>query len=130
MVMSDEVLEAHGNKRLEEFTHWAYVLRCSNSYRTFDELQRKAGKRLDYEPEWLREAFEAKRLYYIGQTENIEKRLGQHFNDYFSSDFTTLFKPHCIVSLHPEHSRNSAQYKEHSIYESYKEGNDCFAYSK
>lgn len=130
MPISEELLEAYGQKKLDNFTHWVYVLSCSNRCRTFNELERRAESRLSRKPPWLREAFESSRLIYIGQTENLQKRLGQHFKEVKSSEFTTLFPPSEILRLDPQHSRNSAEYHEHRLTESYNKDRDIFAYSR
>ncbi|WP_121744906.1 GIY-YIG nuclease family protein [Natronorubrum halophilum] len=130
MALSKEMLEAYGRKELDKYTHWVYALNCRNTYRTFDELERKAENRLGDKPWWLRQAFEANRLYYIGQTENLEKRIGQHFKNQNSSDFTTLFGPAGIERLEPVHSRNSAEYTEKQLHEAWKDVDDWFVYSK
>lgn len=114
MGISDDMLEAYGRQELDEYTHWVYVLRCSSNFRTFTELERKAEKRLNRKPDWLREAFEAKQLFYVGQTENLEKRLGQHYKQQNSSEFTTLFPPRGIERLIPTFGRSSAEFEEHS----------------
>lgn len=130
MPPSKEVLEAYGSQQLDKYTHWVYVLRCRCQYRTFDKLERKAESRLDYTPSWLRMAFESSRLYYIGQTENLELRMGQHFEGYHNSDFTELFPPSDIERIEPQFSRNQAEWREQRLYESWRENVDGFVYSK
>ena len=109
------MLEHYGQNKLDDIRYWVYILDCRNSYYTFDELERKAEKRLNRKPDWLREVFEANRIYYVGQTENLQKRLGQHFKKQNSSDFTKLFKPTGIERLIPQHSRSAAEYQEKKI---------------
>jgi len=129
MAIPDEILECYGQNKLDDVRYWVYILDCRNSYRTFDELERKAEKRLNRKPEWLREVFEAKRIYYVGQTENLQKRLGQHFKKQNSSDFTKLFEPSQIERLIPQHSRNAAEYKEEKIAQAWHDTeNKVFAY--
>jgi len=130
MAISEQLLETYGEKHLdEEYTHWVYVMKCRDTHRTFDELQRKARSRLSREPPWLRDAFEHNKLYYVGQTENLEKRIGQHLKKEKSSDFTTLFEPYQVACLVPEHSRNSAEYREKRLAEQWGSGPNRYAYS-
>lgn len=130
MPLSDEILEAYGRKKLDEYTHWVYVLMCHSHYRTFDELERKAEARLQRKPKWLRQAFESRRLYYVGQTENLEKRLGEHFRGYRTSDFTELFEPSNIEWIEPQHSRNQAEYRERQLSKHWRSNDDdSFVYS-
>ena len=130
MTISDDLLETYGEKHLDKYTHWVYILRCSQDYRTFSDLQRKAESRLSRKPDWLREAFESNKLYYIGQTENLEKRLGQHLKKQNSSEFTSLFPPFRVVQLRPEHSRNAAERTERRLHKSWMEVDGQFVYSK
>jgi len=130
MPISDEVLEAYGERKLEEYSHWVYVLECKGRffYDSYDELEDRADRRIDRKPNWLRMAWEADRLVYVGQTENLHKRLGQHFKDKLSSDFTTLFEPYDVIYLQPEKSRNRAEYQEEKIGKSYYDKEDVYAY--
>jgi len=129
MPISEELLESYGRKELEKYSHWVYILNCHHYYRDFDELERRAKNRLGKKPWWLRQAFEANNLYYIGQTENLEKRIGEHFKKQNSSEFTTLFDPQDIERLEPQYSRNSAEYTEKRLFEAWKEIDDAFVYS-
>jgi len=127
--MSQEVLETYGQKKLDEYSHWTYIIQCGDYYKDFEELERKSEKRLGRKPYWLRPAFESTRLYYIGQTENLEKRLGEHFKKTNGAEFTTLFEPTTLLELFPKRSRNQAEYEEHKRTELYKQSEDVFAYS-
>ena len=129
MAIRDDVLEHYGQNRLDDIRYWVYILNCSNRYYTFDELESKAEKRLGRKPDWLREVFEANRIYYVGQTENLQKRLGQHFKQQNSSEFTKLFEPSSIERLIPQNSRNAAEYKEKKIAQAWHNtDNKVFAY--
>lgn len=128
--MKDEVLEAYGRKMLEEYRYWVYVLECHDRFYcdTYAELADKAETRIGWEPKWLRMAWEADVCKYVGQTENLEKRLGQHFKDKNSSDFTTIFEPKDVVYLKPAWSRNHAERMEERIGKSYYDDDRVYAY--
>lgn len=128
--MNDDVLEAYGRQKLDEYTHWVYILQCRNPFRRYSKCSRKAEKRIGREPDWLRSAFEAGRLYYVGQTENLEKRLGQHFQKENSSDFTTLFPPSYVERLVPKYSRNSAEYTESELADAWGDQHNTYVYSR
>jgi len=130
MPISDEVLEAYGRRKLEEYSHWVYVLKCGDKFycNHFSELEQKAESRIGRKPEWLRMAWEANRLIYVGQTENLHKRLGQHFKDKLSSDFTTLFEPYDVIQIEPMANRHLAERREEEIGKSYYGKDDIYAY--
>lgn len=130
--MKDEMLEAYGRQKLDEIRYWVYVLRCDGRFHadTYDELERKTRKRLGRVPAWLRPAWEHPRQAYIGQTENLEKRLGEHFKNKRSSEFTEVFEPYAIEHLEPSTSRQGAERREKKIGESYYDNNRVFAYWK
>jgi len=129
MPIPDEMLEHYGQNKLDDIRYWVYIIYCSCQHRTFDELESYAEKRLQRKPDWLREAFESDRLYYVGQTENLQKRLGQHFKGQNSSEFTTLFDPRTIERLIPVHSRNQAERKEQRVAKGWNDPeNGTFAY--
>lgn len=130
--MNSEVLETYGQKQLDEIKYWVYVLDCYDRFRCDDyqELKRRAEKRIGYEPDWLRMAWEHRRQYYVGQTENLQKRLGQHFKNKSSSKFTEIFEPQSIVLLYPCGSRSHAENEEKSIARGYYDSNNIFAYYK
>ena len=130
--MNDEVLEAYGKKELDDVSYWVYVLDCRPRFfcEEYAELERRAENRLGYNPDWLRMAWEANRTKYVGQTENLEKRLGQHFQNKNSSDFTTLFEPVGVDFLKTARSRNQAEYSEAQIAKSYYDNDDVFSYYK
>jgi predicted GIY-YIG superfamily endonuclease len=73
-------------------------------------------------------AWEARYQIYIGQTENPEKRLGQHFQNKFSSDFTEIYEPTRVRFLKPCHSRNKAESEEERIGKSHYDSDTTFAY--
>lgn len=128
--MKNEVLEAYGNKKLEEYSHWVYILECNlrKYHEHYDDYEKHVTKRIGYKPKWVRMAWEANRCVYIGQTENLEKRLGEHFKNKRSSDFTTVWEPRHIVLLKPVTSRNSAEYKEEKLGQSYYDSDNTFAW--
>lgn len=128
--MNDDVLSAYGSKKLEEYTHWVYVLECKERWfcKTYDELAQRCEKRIGREPGWLRMAWESNSVRYVGQTEDLEKRLGQHLQDKMSSDFTTVFEPYDVETLKPVRSRNRAEYLEEQIGKSYYGNDDIYAY--
>jgi len=129
MAIPDEMLECYGQNKLDDIRYWVYILDCNSYYDTFEELEKYADKRIQRKPDWLREAFESNRLYYVGQTENLEKRLGQHFKGQKSSEFTTLFEPRSIKRLIPANSRNQAERKEEMIANGWNDPeNKVFAY--
>lgn len=129
MSISEEVLEAYGRRKLDDVLYWVYVLDCKERWfiKTFDKWEAKVEKRLGYKPDWLRQAWEANRCVYVGQTENLEKRLGQHFKNQNSSDFTTVYEPTHIQLLEPKNNRQSAEYSEKKRAEAYYD-TDTFAY--
>ena len=128
--MNDDVLEAYGQQELNSYSHWVYILNCDLRWRcdNYREYERRISNRLDYQPNWMRMAWEARRQVYVGQTENLEKRIGQHFQNKHSSDFTTVYEPYQIVYLKPVHSRNAAEYQEQKIGKSYYDNDDVYAY--
>lgn len=130
--MNDDILEAYGRQELNEYSHWVYVLECRLRWYCddFSEYERRLNKRLDYDPDWKRMAWEARHQLYIGQTENLEKRLGQHFRNKFASDFTKVWEPTRIRFLKPCHSRQNAEYEEQRIGKSYYDSNTTYAYWK
>jgi predicted GIY-YIG superfamily endonuclease len=115
---------------LDEVPYWVYVLECRPRWfvEDFDAWQRKAEKRLGYTPEWLRMAWEHNGYLYIGQTEDLEKRLGQHSKNKNSSDFTTLYEPSGVRRLRAAHTRNQAERLERRIAESYYDSENTYAY--
>jgi len=128
--MNDEVLEAYGQRQLDEYSHWVHQLQCYDRFHCNDyqELKERAKSRIGREPEWLRMAWEANRVIYIGQTENLQKRLGQHYKNKMSSDFTNLFEPCDIRYIEPCHSRNRAEYREQKLGKSYYDNENVYAY--
>jgi predicted GIY-YIG superfamily endonuclease len=126
--MNDEMLRAYGRKRLDEVRYWLYRLNCRSREYDYDSLQRRAKKRFGEEPWYLRQAFEADTVYYVGQTEDIEKRLGQHFKQKNSAKFTQLFEPSGIDFLKPCSSRNQAEFKESRMVDRFKDVEGVFAY--
>jgi predicted GIY-YIG superfamily endonuclease len=128
--MKDEVLEAYGRQQLDDVQYWVYVLECHERFYVdgYDDLARRAESRLGYEPNWLRHAWEADSTVYVGQTENLEKRLGQHFKNYHSSEFTELYEPTEINYLHTCWSRNQAERREEKIAKSYYDNESVYAY--
>lgn len=130
MTISDELLEAYGEKKLNEPSHWVYVLQCRQPYYEYDECRRKAETRIGREPDWLRAAFEADRIYYIGQTENLEKRLGEHWKREKAAELTKVFEPASIVELVPEFSRNQAEYEEQRRQKMWDATDGIFAYAR
>jgi len=128
--MNDKVLESYGEQELDSYSHWVYVLKCNERWflDSFDKWEDKVIARIGYSPNWLRMAWEANTNLYIGQTENLEKRLGQHFKNKNSSDYTTVYEPNQIRWLEPAHSRNSAEYREEQIGQSHYDKEDTFAY--
>jgi predicted GIY-YIG superfamily endonuclease len=125
--MDDDVLRQYGRNELDEYSHWVYVLSCHSKARDFEGLERRSRKRLDREPGWLRQAWEASKVYYVGQTEDIEKRLGQHYQQHHAADFTELFQPTHVIQLNPLYSRSQAEYQESKIADAY-DGDGRFAY--
>jgi predicted GIY-YIG superfamily endonuclease len=130
--MNDDVIEAYGQQELGRYSHWVYVLSCRlrQFCETFNDYERYIDKRLSYEPEWKRMAWEADRCVYVGQTENLKKRIGEHFKNKNSSDFTEVWQPHEIRTLRPVKSRNSAEYEEKRIGKSYYDVKNTYAYWK
>jgi len=130
-MISDEMLECYGERHLEEYTHWTYALDCRMRYptiREFADWERKAELRLGYAPDWLRMAWEHSRHIYVGQTENLELRLGQHFKNKHSSDFTEMYEPHRVRTLRPYGSRAQAERAEERIAKSYYDDDQIFSY--
>jgi len=127
---SEELIKAAGRKEFEKISHWAYVLNCTSRFRydSFDDLERRSEKRLGRKPDWLRKCYESRRYYYVGQTEDIFKRLGEHYGKNKSAEFLQLYKPRGIEALYPEYSRNSAEHMERRLGKSYDEDPDAFAY--
>lgn len=128
--MNDEVLMTYGKKEFEDVRYWVYVLDCRDRfyYDDYDDLARRAQNRLDKEPGWLRQAWEANRPVYVGQTENLFKRLGQHFQNQNGSQFTQLFEPSGINKLIPCQSRGHAERTEEQVAKSYYGSERIFAY--
>jgi len=128
--MNDETLECYGRSEIDDVDYWVYVLSTRTRWyvEDYDALKRKAEKRIGREPHWLRMAWEADKQFYVGQTENIEKRLGQHFKNKHSSDFTDIFEPVEIVVLRPAHTRNHAERLEESTAKSYYDSDTVYAY--
>jgi len=125
-----QILESYGERNIQDQGYWVYVLDCRNRwyYDDFNDLKRRAQARLDREPDWLRMAWEAKRRKYVGQTENILKRLGEHFDDRKRTEFTTLFEPSRIDYLQPAGTRKAAERDEKRIGKSYYDNDDVYAY--
>ncbi len=51
--------------------------------------------------------------YYIGQTENIERRVNMHNSGYVKSTKSRL--PVCLVGYEEYSSRNEARWREHNL---------------
>ena len=130
MGLSDSMLEAYGQKKIDEVRYWVYVLDCRERewWDSFDDIERYAEKRLGEAPEWLRTAWESNEYLYVGQTENLEKRLGEHFHGKKTTRFTQLYEPISIKYLEPANSRRNAEWREEEIATSYYDSDDTFAY--
>lgn len=129
--MKKELLQSYGEKRIKEADYWVYILICKEKMlkvKNYGDLKRMALNRIGKEPNWLRMAFEAEKLYYVGQTENIELRLGQHFKQQNGSEFTTLFNPCEIKELHPCQNRYQAERLEEKLAKRYYSTDKVFAY--
>lgn len=128
--VDDEVLELYGERKIRDANYWVYILECRDRfyYDDYEDLKKRAIKRLDREPDWLRMAWEARNRLYVGQTENLYKRLGEHFEGKRRTDFTTLFEASNIKHLQPAYSRNNAEYLEQNIGKSYYDDSDTYAY--
>jgi predicted GIY-YIG superfamily endonuclease len=128
----DEVSELYGKRRIRRCSYWVYVLECSERFRyeDFSDFKRRAKKRLQREPDWLRMAWEHQNHVYIGQTENLFKRLGEHFEQNRTTDFTELYKPREIKHLEPARTRVFAERREKDIGKGYYDNDRTFAYWK
>lgn len=128
--MKDDVLETYGRKEIDDVRYWVYVLDCRERYFRdgYDGMARRAEKRFGDEPDWLRQAWEANKQVYVGQTENLYKRLGQHFENQNSSQFTQLFEPTGIRKLIPVRSRAQAERREEKVALSYYSSDEIFSY--
>jgi len=127
---SKEVLRTYGRRKFDD-DYWAYVLACESRVQVDDypELKERAQRRLGDARWWLREAWEANRVFYVGQTEDIFRRVGEHFNK-MCTDFTTLYKPYEVVKIRRARSRGAAETLEERIAKSYNEEGRTFAYYK
>lgn len=74
-----------------------YVLKCERVDPTF--LRETSLSRIDREPpEWARTAAQYQNIYYVGSTQDILKRLGEHDN-YGAADFTRLFRVESVMEV-------------------------------
>lgn len=126
--IDDEISRNYGQRYIDDERYWVYVLECRSTERDFSALERRAEKRLGEVPDWLRMAYEARTQLYVGQTEDLFKRLGEHFHQGRKTNFTELFKPSGIRFIRPAHSRSHAERKEESIGKSYYDDDGIFAY--
>jgi len=125
-----EISELYGKRHIEREDYWVYVLDCRDRfyYDDYNDLQRRAEKRLGKTPSWLRMAWEARRLKYVGQTENLFKRLGEHFEQNRTTTFTELFEPNQISYLRPARTRNHAERLEEQTAKTFYDKDDVYAY--
>lgn len=128
----DGVSRLYGKRRVDNTDYWVYVLDCRPRfyYDDYDDLKRRAKKRVGHEPDWLRMAWEARKRRYVGQTEDLFKRLGEHFEQNRTTDFTELFEPNEIAFLKPCYNRRMAEREEERIGKTHYDREDTYAYWK
>jgi len=128
----DDISRLYGKRRIDNVEYWVYILDCRPRfyYDDFDDLRRRAENRVGHEPDWLRMAWEATKRRYIGQTEDLFKRLGEHFEQNRTTDFTALFEPNGIAFLKPCYSRRMAEREEERIGKNHYDKRDTYAYWK
>lgn len=126
----DDVARAYGRREIDEQPYWVYTLECRERWRydSYEDIQRRAENRLGSEPDWLRMAWEAERRLYVGQTEDLFKRVGEHLHQRRRTDFTVLFDPVEITTLYPEYTRNSAERMEERVAKQYYGKDGTFVY--
>jgi len=126
--IDDEISRQYGQRKIDDEPYWVYVLECSATKYEFDALERRAKKRLGEVPDWLRMAWESRRQLYVGQTEDLYKRLGEHFHQGRKTNFTEMFEPRGIYHIEPANTRGRAERREKEIGKSYYDNEDIFAY--
>lgn len=109
-----ELVRAEGRKVFEDH-YYVYILRCGCPFTSKEQFKRRASLIFDGLPNWWRMCFESNRIFYIGSTEDLFVRLGQHWRG-SGSKFTKLCEPRSIDHVEFAHGRQQAEHREEQLF--------------
>lgn len=103
-----------------------YVLRCENPGLQY--LPETAKSRIGDVPQWAVDAAHYANIYYVGHTQDIFKRIGDHMH-YGAAKFTKLFRPTSVVEVKLCRDRTSARELESQLPRYYRDWERRYVYS-